>query len=33
VLAELRLEAVEAGDVLWQRVKLAIKPLPYSLQN
>jgi folate-binding protein YgfZ len=33
VLTELRLEAVEAGDVLWQDVKLAIKPLPYSLQN
>jgi tRNA-modifying protein YgfZ len=33
LLAELRLEAVEAGDVFWQGVKLALKPLPYSLEN
>ncbi len=32
-LAEIRLEAIEAGDVFWQGVKLAIKAMPYSLEN
>ena len=31
VLAEIRLEAVAAGSVLWHGIKLAIKPLPYSV--